>query len=44
MGKEPLWIGAWPGSMAAKGLIDEVCFYDRDLSAEEVKTLSGNRK
>lgn len=41
---EPLWIGARPGGVAAKGLIDEVCFYDRALSAEEIKTLSGNGK
>jgi hypothetical protein len=30
--------------VAAKGLIDEVCFYDRALSADEIKTLSENGK
>lgn len=42
--KETLRIGARPGGVAAKGIIDEVCFYDRALSADEIKTLSGNGK
>ena len=37
---EALWIGARPGGVAATGIIDEVCFYDRALSEEEIKTLS----
>ncbi len=41
---EPLWIGARPGGVAAKGIIDEVCFYDRALSADEIKILSVNGK
>jgi len=39
--QEPLWIGARPGGVAAKGIIDEVRFYDRALSEQEVKNLSG---
>jgi hypothetical protein len=38
--REPLWIGARPGGVAATGIIDEVCFYDRALSADMIKTLS----
>ena len=37
----PMWIGARPGGVAAKGIIDEVYFYDRALSEQEVKNLSG---
>ena len=44
LNNEPLWIGARPGGVAAKGIIDEVCFYDRALSAEEINALSGNGK
>jgi len=35
----PLWIGARPGEVAATGIIDEVRFFDRALSAEEVAGL-----
>jgi hypothetical protein len=35
----PLWIGARPGDVAATGVIDEVRFFDRALSAEEVAGL-----
>jgi hypothetical protein len=37
--KETLWIGARPGGVAATGIIDEVRFYDRALSEEEIKAL-----
>jgi len=37
----PMWIGARPGGVAAKGIIDELRFYDRALSEQEVKNLSG---
>jgi hypothetical protein len=35
----PLWIGARPGDVAATGVIDEVRFFDRALTAEEVAGL-----
>ncbi|MCX5683055.1 MAG: LamG domain-containing protein [Planctomycetota bacterium] len=35
----PLWIGARPGEVAATGVIDEVRFFDRALTAEEVAAL-----
>jgi hypothetical protein len=35
----PLWIGARPGEVAATGVIDEVRFFDRALTAEEVAGL-----
>jgi hypothetical protein len=38
--KEPLWIGARPGGVAATGIIDEVCFYDRALTEDQIKALS----
>lgn len=38
----PMWIGARPGNVAAKGVIDEVRFYDRALSEQEIKALSGS--
>jgi len=34
----PLWIGARPGDVAATGIIDEVKFYTRALSPEELTT------
>ena len=37
--KEPMWIGARPGGVAATGIIDEVRFYDRALSEEQIKAL-----
>jgi hypothetical protein len=37
----PMWIGARPGGIAAKGIIDEIRFYDLALSEQEVKNLSG---
>jgi len=37
---EPLWIGARPGNVAAKGIIDELRFYDRSLSEEQIKALA----
>jgi hypothetical protein len=39
----PMWIGARPGGVAAKGIIDEVRFYDRAISEQEVKALSGGQ-
>lgn len=36
----PMWIGARPGGVAAKGIIDEVRFYDRALSEQEIKALA----
>lgn len=41
--KEPLWIGARPGNVAATGIIDEVRFYDRALSEEQIKALFNGR-
>jgi hypothetical protein len=35
----PLWIGARPGEVAATGVIDEVRFFDRALTPEEVAEL-----
>jgi hypothetical protein len=37
--KLPMWIGARPGGVAAKGIIDELRFYDRALSEKEIKAL-----
>ena len=39
----PMWIGARPGGVAAKGIIDEVRFYDRALSEEQIKALAEGR-
>ena len=36
----PMWIGARPGGVAAKGIIDEVRFYDRALSEEQIKAFT----
>lgn len=41
--KEPLWIGARPGGVAATGIIDEVRFYDRALSEDQIKALSESK-
>ena len=35
----PLWIGARPGDVAATGLIDEVRFFDRALTEQQVAEL-----
>ncbi len=35
----PLWIGARPGDVAATGIIDEVKFFNRALTPEEVAAL-----
>jgi len=35
----PLWIGARPGNVAATGIIDEVRFFDRPLTPEQVAEL-----
>lgn len=36
-GEDPLWIGARPGNVAATGVIDEVGFFTRALSEDELK-------
>ena len=41
--KLPMWIGARPGGVAAKGIIDEVRFYDRAISDEQIKALFEGR-
>jgi len=38
-GEDPLWIGARPGEVAAKGLIDEVGFFTKALSEDEFKAV-----
>ena len=43
LNKEPLWIGARPGGVAATGIIDEVRFYDRALSEDQIKALFNGR-
>jgi len=35
----PLWIGARPGDVAATGVIDEVIFFDRALTPDEVAAM-----
>jgi len=35
----PLWIGARPGNVAATGIIDEVRFFDRALTQQQVAAL-----
>jgi len=35
----PLWIGARPGNVAATGIIDEVKFFDRALTEQQVSEL-----
>jgi len=39
----PMWIGARPGGVAAKGIIDELRFYDHALPEEEIKALAEGR-
>jgi beta-galactosidase len=41
---ESLWIGARPGNVAAKGIIDEVRFYDRALSEQQINALFEGRR
>ena len=36
-GEDPLWIGARPGNVAATGIIDEVGFFTKALSGNELK-------
>jgi hypothetical protein len=40
LNKDALWISAWPGGVAATGIIYEVCFYDWALSEDQIKALS----
>jgi hypothetical protein len=35
----PLWIGARPSNVAATGIIDEVRFFDRALTQQQVAAL-----
>ena len=44
MGKENIITDKDGTGVAAKGIIDEVCFYDRVLSTDAIKILSGNGK
>ncbi len=41
---EPMWIGARSGGVAATGIIDELRFYDRALSQEQIKALFTGQK
>lgn len=38
-GEDPLWIGARPGDVAATGIIDEVGFFTKALTDQELKTV-----
>jgi hypothetical protein len=41
--EHPLWIGARPGGIAATGIIDEVRFYSRALSGQDVTALASEK-
>lgn len=38
-GEDPMWIGARPGDVAATGIIDEVGFFTKALSENELKSV-----
>lgn len=38
-GEDPLWIGARPGEVSATGIIDEVGFFTKALSEDEIATV-----